>query len=229
MVDMARDPRWGRVVEGAGEDVELACRFAEARVRGFQGGKLSDPDAMMATAKHFVAYGAAEGGRDYDVADVSPRRLAEYYYPPFQAAIAAGAASVMAAFHEVNGVPMHANRELLRGVLRGACDFAAGVGMHPSYCTVDEPDSPHLLVPSIQGSLYVAFGSEDKMQSPEDNVPFIDAVRAMPDGRGEADIIEGANHGFAVPRSPAYHEAAASIAYGKAFKLFEANVCKNAS
>ena len=107
--------------------------------------------------------------------------------------------------------------------------FAAGVGMHPSYCTVDEPDSPHLLVPSIQGSLYVAFGSEDKMQSPEDNVPFIDAVRAMPDGRGEADIIEGANHGFAVPRSPAYHEAAASIAYGKAFKLFEANVCKNAS
>lgn len=123
MVDMARDPRWGRVVEGAGEDVELACRFAEARVRGFQGRKLSDPDAMMATAKHFVAYGAAEGGRDYDVADVSPRRLAEYYYPPFQAAIAAGAASAMAAFNEVNGVPMHANRKLLRGVLRGAWKF----------------------------------------------------------------------------------------------------------
>ncbi len=123
MVDMARDPRWGRVVEGAGEDVELACRFAEARVRGFQGRSLSDPDAMMATAKHFVAYGAAEGGRDYDVADVSPRRLAEYYYPPFQAAIAAGAASVMAAFNEVNGVPMHANRDLLRGVLREAWKF----------------------------------------------------------------------------------------------------------
>ncbi len=123
MVDMARDPRWGRVVEGAGEDVELACRFAEARVRGFQGRSLSDPDAMLATAKHFVAYGDAEGGRDYDVADVSDRRLAEYYYPPFRDAIAAGAASVMVAFNEVNGVPMHANRDLLTGVLRGDWHF----------------------------------------------------------------------------------------------------------
>jgi carboxymethylenebutenolidase len=99
--------------------------------------------------------------------------------------------------------------------------FAAGVGMHPSYCTTDQPDSPHLLVPSITGSLYVAFGSEDKMQSPDDNVPFIEAVRAMPDGRGEADILDGANHGFAVPQGPAYHEAAAAVAYGKALALFE--------
>jgi carboxymethylenebutenolidase len=97
--------------------------------------------------------------------------------------------------------------------------FAAGVGMHPSACTTDQPDSPHLLVPSIQGSLYVAFGSEDKMQSPEANVPFIDAVRSMPDGRGEADILDGADHGFAVP-GPAYHEAAAKTAYDKAFRLF---------
>ncbi len=86
--------------------------------------------------------------------------------------------------------------------------FAAGVGMHPSYCTTDQPESPHLLVPSIEGSLYVAFGSEDKMQSPEDNMPFIEAVRAMTDGRGAADILEGANHGFAVPGSSAYHETA---------------------
>jgi len=98
--------------------------------------------------------------------------------------------------------------------------FAAGVGMHPSYCTTDQPDSPHLLVPTIQGSLYVAFGSEDKMQSPEDNVPFIEAVRAMPDGRGEADILDGANHGFAVPGGPAHHEGAASVAYEKALALF---------
>lgn len=98
--------------------------------------------------------------------------------------------------------------------------FAAGVGMHPSFCTTDQPDSPHLLVPSITGSLYVAFGSEDKMQSPEANVPFIEAVRAMPEGRGEADVLEGANHGFAVLHGPAYHEAAATIAYGKALKLF---------
>jgi carboxymethylenebutenolidase len=100
--------------------------------------------------------------------------------------------------------------------------FAAGVGMHPSYCTTDDPDSPHLLVPTIEGSLYVAFGSEDKMQSAEDNVAFIEAVRAMPDGRGEADILDGANHGFAVLNGPAYHEAAASTAYGKALKLFTA-------
>ncbi len=98
--------------------------------------------------------------------------------------------------------------------------FAAGVGMHPSYCTIARPDSPHLLVPTIDGSLYVAFGSEDTMQSPEDNVAFIEAVRAMPDSRGEADILDGANHGFAVPRSPAYHETAATTAYGKALSLF---------
>lgn len=99
--------------------------------------------------------------------------------------------------------------------------FAAGVGMHPSYCTTEDPDSPHLLVPSINGSLYMAFGSEDKMQSPEANVPFIEAVRSMSDGRGAVDVLEGANHGFAVLQSAAYHEAAAKAAYGKTFALFE--------
>ena len=99
--------------------------------------------------------------------------------------------------------------------------FAAGAGMHPSYCTTDQPDSPHLLVPSITGSLYVAFGSEDRMQSAADNVPFIDAVRSMPDGRGEADILDGANHGFAVLGGAAYHEDAAKVAYEKAFALFD--------
>jgi carboxymethylenebutenolidase len=99
--------------------------------------------------------------------------------------------------------------------------FAAGVGMHPSYCTTDQPDSPHLLVPSITGSLYVAFGSEDRMQSAADNVPFIDAVRGMSAGRGEADILDGANHGFAVVGGAAYHEDAAKVAYEKAFALFD--------
>ena len=100
--------------------------------------------------------------------------------------------------------------------------FAAGTGMHPSFCTTDQPDSPHLLVPTIEGSLYVAFGAEDKMQSPADNVAFIEAVRAMPDGRGEADILDGADHGFAVPGGPAHHEAAASVAYDKTFARFSA-------
>ena len=123
MVDMARDGRWGRIVEGAGEDVYLACLLAAARVRGFQGSDLSAVGALLATAKHFVAYGAVEGGRDYAPADVSNRALLEYYFPPFRAAVDAGAASVMAAFNEVDGIPMHANRELIRGVLRKQWGF----------------------------------------------------------------------------------------------------------
>jgi carboxymethylenebutenolidase len=111
-------------------------------------------------------------------------------------------------------------RSVVVAMARHASRFAAGVGMHPSYCTTDQPDSPHLLVPSIPGSLYVAFGSEDKMQSPEDNLPFIEAVRAMPGERGEADILDGANHGFAVLGAPAYHEAASKVAYDKARALF---------
>jgi len=98
--------------------------------------------------------------------------------------------------------------------------FAAGVGLHPSFCTTDKPDSPHLMVPSIKGSMYIAFGSEDKMQSAADNVPFIDAVNAMPDGRGEAEVLDGADHGFGVLQSPAYHEEAATHAYAKARALY---------
>jgi carboxymethylenebutenolidase len=101
-----------------------------------------------------------------------------------------------------------------------ASQFAAGVGLHPSFCTTAEPDSPHLLVPSMAGSMYIAFGSADKMQSPADNVPFIDAVNAMPDGRGEAEVLDGADHGFSVPQGPAYHPEAATHAYEKALALF---------
>ena len=126
MVDIARDPRWGRIVEGSGEDPYLGSVMAAARVRGFQGAdsttgvaqKLRDTLTLIATAKHFVAYGAAEGGRDYNVAQVPARTLREIYLPPFHAAANAGARSVMAAFNEVDGVPMHANRELIDGVLR---------------------------------------------------------------------------------------------------------------
>ena len=98
--------------------------------------------------------------------------------------------------------------------------FAAGVGLHPSFCTTEEPDSPHLLVPSITGSLYVAFGSEDKSQPADANVPFIDAVNGMPDDRGEAEVLDGADHGFAVPGSANHHEAAAERSYERAFDLF---------
>ncbi len=118
MIDVARDPRWGRVVEGAGEDPYLGARMAEAQVRGFQGNDLARVDTMMATAKHFGAYGAAIGGRDYNSADISERTLHEVYLPPFHAAATAQAASFMAAFNDIGGIPTTANTALVRGTLR---------------------------------------------------------------------------------------------------------------
>jgi beta-glucosidase len=123
MVDIARDPRWGRIAEGSGEDPFLGAAMAAAYVRGFQGAKLSDPDAVMACAKHYAAYGAAEGGRDYSAADMSERVLREVYLPPFHAAVDAGAASLMSSFNTVNGVPATANRFLLDDVLRREWKF----------------------------------------------------------------------------------------------------------
>lgn len=123
MVDIARDPRWGRVVEGAGEDPFLGAALAAARVRGFHGAGPPDRSFMLATAKHFVAYGAAEGGRDYNVADVSERTLREVYFPPFQAAVAAGVDAIMPSFNELAGVPLHSNTALLSDVLRNQWRF----------------------------------------------------------------------------------------------------------
>ena len=119
MVDVARDPRWGRIVEGAGEDPFLGAAMAAAQVRGFQGADLAAPDTIMAGTKHFGAYGAAEGGRDYAGADISERTLRETYLPPFEAAAAAGTASFMTAFNALGGVPTTGNEALLRGLLRG--------------------------------------------------------------------------------------------------------------
>src|SRR4051812_12952532 len=118
MVDIARDPRWGRIVEGGGEDPYLGSVMAAAQVRGYQGADLSRVDTIMATAKHFAAYGAAMGGRDYAGADISQRSLEELYLPPFYAAAREGAGSFMAAFNDIGGVPAHANRALLRDTLR---------------------------------------------------------------------------------------------------------------
>lgn len=123
MVDVARDPRWGRVVEGAGEDTYLGEVMAVARVRGFQGNDLRAADSVLATAKHFVAYGGAEAGRDYNTVDISERTLREVYLPPFHAAVDAGVGSIMASFNEIAGVPMHANGPLINGVLRGEWGF----------------------------------------------------------------------------------------------------------
>lgn len=118
MIDVARDARWGRVVEGAGEDPYLASRMAEAQVRGFQHDDLGSSSRVMACAKHFAGYGAAVGGRDYDSADISDRTLNEVYLPPFHAAMEAGVGSFMTAFNDLGGVPMTAHAGLVRHQLR---------------------------------------------------------------------------------------------------------------
>ena len=123
MVDVARDARWGRIMEGAGEDAWLGSRVAEAYVRGYQTANLADPTALLACAKHFVAYGGAEAGRDYNSVDLSERTLRDVYLPPFHAAVRAGVGSFMSAFNTVNGVPASANRHTLTEILRGEWGF----------------------------------------------------------------------------------------------------------
>ncbi len=123
MVDVARDPRWGRVMEGAGEDTYLGCLIAKARVKGFQGKGLGNLDAVMACAKHFAAYGAAIGGRDYNSVDMGLRTLWEVYLPPFKAAVDAGAATFMNSFNDINGIPATGNSYIQRDILKGKWGF----------------------------------------------------------------------------------------------------------
>ena len=123
MIDVSPDPRWGRIVEGAGEDAYLNAVMGAAAVRGFQTDSLTDPTAAIATPKHYVAYGAARGGRDYHAADVPMQTLREVYLPPFQAALAEGAGSVMVAFNEVAGVPATSDPTTVRDILRGEYGF----------------------------------------------------------------------------------------------------------
>lgn len=123
MVDIARDARWGRIMEGAGEDPYLGSQMAAAQVRGFQGKSISAPNSIMACVKHFAGYGAAAGGRDYDQADISDEQLFNTYFPPFHAAEQAGAASFMTAYMDLNGVPAAGNRWLLEDVLRKQWGF----------------------------------------------------------------------------------------------------------
>jgi len=123
MVDIARDPRWGRIMEGAGEDPFLGSRMAEAQVKGFQGPSLGTPDHIMACVKHFAGYGAASGGRDYEESNISDEQLWNVYLPPFHAALEAGAGSLMSAYMDLNGVPATGNRFLLHDVLREDWNF----------------------------------------------------------------------------------------------------------
>jgi beta-glucosidase len=131
MVDIARDPRWGRIVEGAGEDPYLGTVMAAAQVRGFQRGAggqgLGSSDALLATVKHFAGYGGAEGGRDYNTVELSERTLWETYLPPYEAGVKAGAATVMASFNDIGGTPAHSSDWLMRDVLRNRWGFGGVV------------------------------------------------------------------------------------------------------
>ncbi|WP_159475331.1 beta-glucosidase BglX [Chryseobacterium sp. 18068] len=123
MVDIARDPRWGRVMEGSGEDTYLGMQIGLARIKGFQGKGLGNLDAIMACAKHFAAYGAAVGGRDYNSVDMSLRQLHETYLPPFKAAAEAGVATFMNSFNDINGIPATANKYILRNLLKDQWNY----------------------------------------------------------------------------------------------------------
>jgi beta-glucosidase len=123
MLDVSRDLRWGRTVEGPGEDPWLAVQIARAKVRGFQGDDLAKPEAVAATAKHFCAYGPVTGGRDYAAVDISERTLREVHLPAFEAAVRAGVVAIMPAFTELAGIPMTAHKALLRDCLRGELGF----------------------------------------------------------------------------------------------------------
>ena len=123
MVDIARDARWGRMAEGAGEDPFVGSEMAAAYVRGYQGPRLDAPDSIAACAKHYVGYGAAEGGRDYNTTEISEHTLRQFYLPPFHAAVNAGAATIMSAFNAINGVPASANPFTLQQVLRKEWGF----------------------------------------------------------------------------------------------------------
>ena len=123
MVDIARDPRWGRIIEGAGEDPYLGSVIARAQVRGFQGAKIGAPERLLACVKHFAGYGAAEGGRDYDASNIPDSQMQNVYLPPFKAAIDEGAGSLMSAYMDLNDVPATGNRWLMQDVLRKDWNF----------------------------------------------------------------------------------------------------------
>ncbi len=166
MVDVTRDPRWGRVVEGFGEDPFLVSAFGAAKVRAYQGEDMGSSGAIAACLKHFVAYGAAEAGRDYNTTDVSWRRLRETCLPPFRAGVEAGAASVMAAFTSLNGTPMHAHRRLLTDVLDGEYGFdgvvvgdAEGVAQLVAHGVA--ADEPEAVARALAAGLDVVMGGSE--------------------------------------------------------------------
>jgi beta-glucosidase len=190
MVDIARDPRWGRVSEGAGEDTFLGSQIAFARVRGFQGNDYSAFDRVMACAKHFVGYGAAEAGRDYNTTDISEPRLRDVYFPPFKAAVDAGVDSFMTSFNSLNGTPSTANSFLWKTVLENewksdavvVTDYTATMELMKHGVALDEADAARMTlnagVDVEMVSRLINKHGEQLVQNKKLSIPVIDkAVR----------------------------------------------------
>ncbi|WP_114228053.1 MULTISPECIES: beta-glucosidase BglX [Sphingomonas] len=184
MVDVARDQRWGRGVEGAGEDVLLGKLFAAARVHGFQGAGLKSDSTMLSCAKHFAAYGAVEAGLDYNTVDVSERTLREIYLPAFKTAFDAGALSVMASFNEISGIPSTGNKWLMTDLLRGEWGFE---GFVVSDYTGDEEMIAHGFAKDAREATKLAFmaGVDMSMQSGfyRDHLPDLVRSGEVPEER----------------------------------------------
>lgn len=160
MVDIARDPRWGRIAEGSGEDPYLGGLIGAAKVRGIQGTDLSDPTTILACVKHFAAYGASQAGRDYHTVDMSDRELRQNYLPPYKAALDAGATTVMTSFNEVDGVPASGNKYLMTEILRNEWGFDGFVVT--DYTSINEM-VPHGAVVNLKEAAELAFNAGVQM------------------------------------------------------------------
>ena len=188
MVDIGRDPRWGRVMEGAGEDTYLGSKIAYARVKGFQGNKLGDLNSVMACVKHFAAYGAGVGGRDYNSVDMSERMLLETYLPPFKAAVDAGAATFMNSFNDINGIPATGNAHLQRDILKGKWNFQGFVVS--DWGSIGEMVA-HGYSKDLKEAAYAAItaGSDMDMES---NAYRYNLAALVKEGRVSIDLIDDA-------------------------------------
>lgn len=223
MVDVARDQRWGRVAEGSGEDVYLGEVLAAARVRGFQGKDLKADDSLLATPKHFAAYGAVTAGLEYNSVEISEATLREAHLPPFQAAFAAGAMTVMSAFNDVNGIPATANKRLLTDVLRGEwgfkgvviSDYTADQELVAHGFAADDRDAARLAILagvdiSMQSGLYIRYLPE-LVASGAVPVAVVDAAVRRVLSLKEAIGLFDNPYRSLDPRAEAYHTATPAI------------------
>lgn len=245
MVDIARDPRWGRIAEGAGEDPFLGSAFARAYVRGYQGARLDDPSSVLACAKHFVGYGAAEGGRDYNTTEISERTLRSVYLPPFHAAVEEGAGTLMSAFNALDGVPSSANSFTLTQVLKhewgfrgfvvsdwtavreimlhGIADDGATAARKSFIAGVDMDMQSNLYLPSLPGLVRSGAVSMDRLD---------DAVRRVLRAKAALGLFERpyvGDPGDANPTELPASRALAQRAAEESFVLLENRSFKDAA